>query len=179
MAHGHSVGRTYFFVHVLAVLNSHLYRQHWNKIEQIWMPKLRIRVRNSHFPWVLVYTCFTGQYVKMHQNTQPRRRIQAKHMQKPIHTPHRSRTPAQQRPRPRLGPPFSGGAFNARGGGCMWCFPKIPSKPTSSSLYKKTPLHIQKDLTHNKRREEEKSYTPILVLAKFSIGSEWGKESKE
>jgi hypothetical protein len=26
--------------------------------------------------------------------------------------------------------------------------------------------------THNKRREEEKSYTLIFVLAKFSIGSE-------
>jgi len=48
------------------------------------MPKLRIRVHNSHFPQVLLYTCFAGTSMKIHQNAQSRRCIQAKHKAKHI-----------------------------------------------------------------------------------------------
>ena len=107
--------------------------------------------------------------MKIHQNAQSRRRIQAKHMQKPIHTPHQGRTPARQRPKPsqeptRRRPPFSGGAFNTRGGGCKRCFPKIPSKLTSSSLYKKTPFTFM-DHRHTRKQERMRaSFLPRLQL---------------
>ena len=109
--------------------------------------------------------------MKMHQNMQPRSPIQAKHMQKPIYTPHRGRTPAQQRPRlsqepthrtgwpcaqPRVrahGPQLcSSSAFNARGCGYMWYFPKIRANRPPPSLYKKTSLPIQQSIIHIWRR---------------------------
>ena len=40
----------------------------------------------------------------------------------------------RHRPQLHLAPPFSGGAFNARGGGCMRCFLKYLSKPTILKL---------------------------------------------
>ena len=140
---------------LLAVLNSYFYYQYLNKAKQIWIPKLRIRAYNSHFPRVLVYTCFVGTSMKIYQNAQSRRRIQAKHIQKPneiqtpgqntstaeaqalpgAHTPKAVARPAAQgaaapwvlpyHPQLWLAPHFFGGTINAPRGGCMWGFSKI------------------------------------------------------
>ena len=145
---------------MLVILNSHFYRQHFNKIKLIWRPKLRIRVYNSHFLWVLVCICCVGQYMKIHQNAQSRRCIQAKQQASPSKLHTWARTPAWEpskssqqptratwwregqprgavqahHPHLRSAPCCSSNAINSPGGGCKRFLLKYLSKSTIFKL---------------------------------------------
>ena len=157
---------------LLVVLNSHFYHQHWNKIKQIWLPKLRIRVYNSHFPQVLVYTCLQAQVWKFNkmrnqegvlkQNIcksptkfQLWARTLAWEPSRPSHPPTRARRWRlgwpKVRPHPwcRLTAPSSAQphlvqVVHSMLGEAVACgaFLKYMSKPSYSSYKRRPPLHI-------------------------------------
>jgi hypothetical protein len=94
---------------LLAVFNVHLYHQNFNITKEIWIPKHRIGVLQLTFPRVLVWICFAGTNIEIHQNALSRRRIWAKQMQKPIQTQNWTETPAGRTPGSASSPPEQGG----------------------------------------------------------------------
>jgi hypothetical protein len=153
---------------LLAVLNTHFYHQHLNKIKGIWPPKLRNRTLQLTFPQVLVYICFAGMNAWFHQNALFRRRNQAKRRQSPTKLHNWAKTPAWQGSKPTQKPtwrrwcgealtrvrahPGCGrtplaasrahssrcGAFNAPMTVACSAYQKYHTKPSYSSLYKKS-----------------------------------------
>jgi len=77
------------------MLNSYFYRQHLNKIKQIWMLNLRNRVFDSHFPWVLAYICFVGHNNEMHVKVLNQGKRKAHLGQKKHKTAHLATKPGQ------------------------------------------------------------------------------------